>query len=306
MACLLRVVADEIRRVPGQFFRHEKGTRIGISTLAIVTASFVGGIVGGPIVDSLGWRASQWIPLIWIAAGFVAQIFFLPETLYNRRRRMQEGGGPPQARQSLWARYGVSIPKQDIETKHGFLFIASRPLVLFRYPAVILPSFWFGIVFTMMVGVTAVIPIIFEPHYGFSELDVGLASFSGLIGALLGEAWAGPSIDYLTRRAVKRGKEFEPEIVLNAIWPALVAAPAGLIMFGTGIQFSSAWIVPIFGWGLYAFGVEVGTTTMCVSSSSFLPSLPPMLDRWRGTLCAKVRVGAHRGAPSPHSPSSRC
>lgn len=242
-----------------------------MSTLAIVTASFVGGIVGGPIVDGLGWRASQWIPLIWIAAGFVAQIFLLPETIYHRSRHLPSSsaaGMSPPVKRSMWAQYGVSVPKQDMEREHGFWFIATRPFVLFRYPAVILPSIWFGIVFSMMVGITAVIPLIFEPQFGFSELDVGLASFSGLIGALLGEAWAGPSINYLTRRVTMRGKEFKPEIVLGALWPALIAAPGGLVMFGTSIQFGSAWITPLIGWGLYSFGVEVGTTTMCVQPLS--------------------------------------
>ncbi|KAJ5113855.1 hypothetical protein N7456_002389 [Penicillium angulare] len=244
------------------FFRHEKGKKIGISTLAIVVSPFLGTIIGGPIIEnkSLGWRASQWIPLICMGAGFIMQIFFLPETIYIREAgntSVMEAKNP-----TLWARYGIHIPKRREEKQHSFLFIATRPFVLFKYPAVMLSAFWFGIAYMMHVGITAEIPLVFEAQYNFSVLDVGLTGFSGLIGALVGEAYAGPTIDVITKRRMAQGDEWRPEYRLQAIWPALIAVPGGLIMFGASLQFGHAWITPLVGQAIYIFGIEVATTVM--------------------------------------------
>jgi hypothetical protein len=225
-------------------------------------APFAGGIIGGAIIDnkSLGWRWSQWISLIFMGAGLLAQIFFVPETIYIRDSAFSSGT-PTKA--TLWSRYGIHIPKREGDKKHSFTFIATRPFVMFKFPAVTLASFWFGVAYMMHVGITAEIPLIFEPApYNFSVLDVGLSAFSGLIGALIGEAYAGPAIDFIAKRALKQGKEWRPEMRLNAIWPALVAAPAGLLMFGVSIQFGKSWVTPLVGQGIYIFGIEIGTTVM--------------------------------------------
>ncbi|OGE49394.1 hypothetical protein PENARI_c021G10568 [Penicillium arizonense] len=248
------------------FFCHEKGRKIGVSTLAIVVSPFLGTIIGGPIIenDKLGWPASQWIPLIFMGAGFIMQIFFLPETIYVRETRAHPAtiSTSTPGKSTFWDRYGIHIPKRSEEKQHSFLFIATRPFVLFKYPAVMLSAFWFGIAYMMHVGITAEIPLIFEAQYNFSVLGIGLSGFSGLIGALLGEVYAGPSLDLIAKRAMKQGREWRPEYRLKAIWPAVIAVPAGLIMFGTSIQFGKTWITPLIGQAVYIFGIEVATTVI--------------------------------------------
>lgn len=232
-----------------------------MSTLAIVVAPFAGGVIGGAIINgkSLGWQWSQWICLILIGIGFPAQLLFVPETIYIRN-----GINDFQIRGTgLWARYGVHIPKRSAEKQHSFIFIATRPFVMLKYPVVILASWWFGVTYMMHVGITAEIPLLFEAApYNFSVLEVGLTAFSGLIGALIGEAYAGPAIDFIAKRALKHGKDWRPEMRLQAIWPALVMAPAGLIMFGISIQFRIHWISALTGQGFYIFGIEIATTVM--------------------------------------------
>jgi hypothetical protein len=250
-----------------QFFRHEKGKKIRTSTLAIVVAPFAGGIIGGAIIDngSLGWRWSQWVSLILLATGLFAQIIFVPETIYICRTtdggEVAAGQAPVQA--SIWSRYGVHPPKREADKRHSFSFVFTRPFVMFKYPVIVLASFWFGIAYMLHVGITAEIPLIFEPApYNFSVLDVGLSAFSGMIGALLGEAYAGPAIDFIAKKCLKQEKEWRPEMRLKAIWPALAAAPAGLIMFGVSIQYGNTWVAPLVGQGLYIFGIEIATTVM--------------------------------------------
>ncbi|KAI1324051.1 major facilitator superfamily domain-containing protein [Xylariaceae sp. FL0255] len=250
------------------FFRHEKGKKIGISTLAIVVAPFLGTLIGGAIGNNpkLGWRGTQWIPLIFIAFGFVLQIFWLPETIYVREKRDQPSAFGNEAKaennSSLWARYGIRIPKRSAENHHSFLFIATRPFVLLKYPAVLLASFWFAIAYMMHVGITAEIPLIFASKFDFTVIDIGLTGLSGLIGALIGEAFAGPTLDFIAKRSLKNDREWHPEQRLQAIWPALVAVPGGLLIFGATIQFGHSWPPPLVGQALYIFGIEIATTVV--------------------------------------------
>lgn len=230
-------------------------------------APFLGGIIGGAILSdkSLGWRWTLWIPLILMCIGLIAQIFFLPETIYIRNTdgALPDARGPVPAKPTFWGRYGVHIPKRHRDAQHSFWFVFTRPFVMFSYPAVLLSSFWFGVAYMMHVGITAEIPLIFSPPpYNFSELDVGLSAFSGLIGALIGEVFAGPMLDAIAKRSLQRELPWKPELRLQAIWPALVAVPTGLVMFGVSIQFSKSWVPALVGQGIFIFGIEIATTVV--------------------------------------------
>jgi hypothetical protein len=61
---------------------------------------------------------------------------------------------------------------------------------------------------------------------------------------------------------MEHGRKWRPEYRLQAVWPALVAVPTSLLMFGTSLQFGHAWITPLVGQAIYIFGIEVGTTVM--------------------------------------------
>lgn len=134
---------------------------------------------------------------------------------------------------------------------------------MFSYPVVLLSSFWFGVAYMMHVGIAAEIPLIFAPApYNFSELEVGLSAFSGLIDALVGEAFAGPMLDAIAKRSLRRELPWKPELRLQAIWPALVAVPTGLVMFGVSIQFSDSWVPALVGQGIFIFGIEIAPTVV--------------------------------------------
>lgn len=238
----------------------------------------MGGIIGGAILhnDSLDWPWTQWVPLIFQSVGLVSQIFFLPETIYIRNHAacldlpaagVESLSKDLPTQPTFWGRYGVRTPKRSQGTRHSFWSVFRQPFVMFRFPTVTLTSFWFGIAYMMHVGITAEIPLIFAvPPFNFSQLDVGLAAFSGLIGALIGEVFAGPMLDRIALRNSRRkdNRPWKPELRLQAIWPALVTVPIGLMMFGVSIQFSSSWAPALVGQGVYIFGIEVATTVLLV------------------------------------------
>jgi MFS family permease len=61
------------------YFRHQLGRMIGVNTILLVISPFLGGIVGGPIIQHLGWRWSQYISGILMGVAFLAYLFFVPE-----------------------------------------------------------------------------------------------------------------------------------------------------------------------------------------------------------------------------------
>ncbi|CAD6575760.1 MAG: hypothetical protein CYPHOPRED_005795 [Cyphobasidiales sp. Tagirdzhanova-0007] len=249
------------------FFRHEKGAKIGITSIAIVTSPFVGGIIGGTLIQYTSWRWTQWFATITIGVGVVLQVFFVPETIFRRdlKRPYDQapiGTGDLTSWQIAQRRLGFVFPPRD-ENSHGFFLIATRPFVMLTYAPIALASLWFGATYMLHVGITALIPLVFKPApFHFSSFD----AFSGLIAGLIGEVCAGPVNDLIVKRNAKKILEWCPERRLQANWTAVVLAPIGLILFGVFVDqkhhYVHSWGPPLLGQIFYIWGIEVATTVL--------------------------------------------
>ena len=95
---------------------------------------------------------------------------------------------------------------------------------MFAYPAVVLPSFWFGVANMTEVGNTAGFALNFglDTHWKFNLAQVGFCYFSGVIGAGIGELFGGPLCDLLTKYTMRRGQVWKPERLLHLVWTGLV------------------------------------------------------------------------------------
>ena len=47
------------------FFLHERGWWMGLYIVFIQAGAFLGALLSGFIIDSLGWRWHFWVPLVW-------------------------------------------------------------------------------------------------------------------------------------------------------------------------------------------------------------------------------------------------
>jgi MFS family permease len=65
--------------VKDMYFRHQLGKMVGINTILLVISPFSGGIIGGPILEHLGWRWSQWISGVLMFVALFGYIFLAPE-----------------------------------------------------------------------------------------------------------------------------------------------------------------------------------------------------------------------------------
>jgi MFS family permease len=247
------------------FFRHDRGKKIGITSVFIVTAPYFGSIIGGCIISdaALGWRWTQWLSGILIGVGLIIQLFLLPETIYVRH----DGGEVDTSDQTkskfkLFRLIGIHKPINS--TGNSLLKNAYLPFKQFSLIYIFIPCFWFGVCYMSHVGITALLPLIYEePPYYFDARGVGLGGgVSGLIGALVGEAVAGPYVDYIARKAENSNSGYSPEKRLVATIGGLVTCPVGLLVFGLCIQFTNSWVVPLIGQSIYIFGIEILTTTL--------------------------------------------
>lgn len=73
------------------FFEHERGQKVGLWVLAIDMGLLVGPLIGG-FVNLAGYRWIQWLTAIMFGVIFVAEVVFLPETLYPRDLLTEELG----------------------------------------------------------------------------------------------------------------------------------------------------------------------------------------------------------------------
>jgi MFS family permease len=234
------------------YFQHQLGKMVGINTLWLVISPFSGGIIGGPVLQNLGWRWSQWISGIIMGVALAGYIFLVPEVtsaffhiLVSDRRLIWVCRAYMSEKKALLIRlYGVfENPTADTNTL-SYLFSPdhspcfSIPLYCFLVYGKIqnspkhkpcLISSRFGIAYMVHVGITSNISLIFEgKQFHFSIIQAGLSFFSGLIGAFTGELFAGPVVDYLAKRSLKTGAVWVPELRFRAIWLGLFMMPVSL------------------------------------------------------------------------------
>jgi hypothetical protein len=86
------------------------------------------------------------VAAILIGVGMLLQVFFLPETVYVRNDARAEEGSSQSFLSRVFRKAGFRIPKRDPTNSHSFFFVFSRPIVMLTFPAVLLPSLWFGVV----------------------------------------------------------------------------------------------------------------------------------------------------------------
>lgn len=86
--CLALVQAVGAGTISDLFVQEERGTAMGIYYLGPLMGPFLAPILGGVVAQVWGWRATQWLMVIFLGCNVVLILFVLPETL---RRQDTEG-----------------------------------------------------------------------------------------------------------------------------------------------------------------------------------------------------------------------
>lgn len=145
--------------------------------------------------------------MIWELTG----VFLVPETIWTPKPA--DYVPDLTAKKPLGERLGFKKPHPAESWAATF----KHPYMMFAYPAVLLPSFWFSLCYMAEVCNTAGFPLNFGKgsQYNFNTQQVGFCSFSGFIGASLAEWTAGPVCDFVAKRHLRSGQKWRPEVLLK-------------------------------------------------------------------------------------------
>ncbi|GJP94945.1 MFS general substrate transporter [Aspergillus niger] len=285
--------------ISDMFFLHEKGSRMGINSILLVISPYVGGVAGGSIAynKSLGWRWSMYIAAILYATQFIAQIFLgnksshptniivvtfaylfipplisVPETIYTRNENAAATSQTPDSKPNAFLSL-LKFRTPKVRENETWAQTFRKPYKMFAYPAVVLPSFWFGVANMTEVGNTAGFALNFglDTHWHFNLAQVGFCYFSGITGAGIGELFGGPLCDLLTKYTMRRGQVWKPERLLHLVWTGLATVSAGLLLYGLELEFGDSWASALTGIGLFTFGQEIMVTVLLTYMTECYP-----------------------------------
>jgi MFS family permease len=219
---------------------------IGISVFLIspFVGPVLGPIVGGFVTETIGWRWTIWILLIFAACVVPFQIL-APETygpfiLTKKAKRLQKEGKnviPPKSRRF------AAVMAIALKRPPRMLFTEILVFLIALYA-----SFLFGLLFFFFLAY----PLTFGPIYGFNLGSRGLA----FIGIGLGTVSGNISFIYLFQWFHKK-KAFSN--LMNAfLGPPMIGSvmlPISLFWFGWTARKGVHWIVPIIAGFPFGFSM---------------------------------------------------
>ncbi|EXJ56094.1 hypothetical protein A1O7_09025 [Cladophialophora yegresii CBS 114405] len=218
-------------------------SRVGINMLK------TGPIAGAFISQDLKWRWIFWI--LTIAAGVVtvACLFFLRESyapvlLARKAAKLRT--------------HADSAPSVAADLKPGAALLNAllRPAKMFFLSTIVLVSvLYMSIIYGYLYLLFTTLTEVYEDTYGFSTGIAGL-SFLGLgVGMVFGLGVFGATSDKRMRKKKEEVGEVEPEFHLQALIPAAVCIPVGLVWYGWSAEKKVHWIMPILGTAWVGFAM---------------------------------------------------
>lgn len=243
---------------------EQRGSKNGVWTQMVAIGPPLGGLIGGPLVQRVGWEWAEWLVAILSFAQTASYILTCPETSVEHRRLNGLG--------AFYPREYFVLPKRI----PGRLRLGSflEPLLFIQSSPVTLVAVAYGITFAIISpGMTAILPLALREVYDFGAIQQGLFFLGPLIGVVLGERVAGPGSDWMMNRerrlAARIGQPARLESRLYVAVPGLILSVAGVLIFGFTLKHRTHWIGPCLGHAISSFGLQLVTTpfkTYCVDS----------------------------------------
>ena len=201
-------------------------------------------------------------------------LIFLPETLFDRRRVMENDQTPPETESELRHEKHSDVRINKIETYPKFTFARSlrmntnrggylrqfgRPWLTLRLPGVWMVMLQYGGLVGGIVTITTIGPsILAAPPYLWGK-NAGLLSAGGIIGTVLGGLFTVLFADSQLKRQAKHDSHglAEPESRLPIMIPSLFMATTGLLMFGFCAEYPAPgrWVGLEVGFGMLCFAL---------------------------------------------------
>ncbi|KZO98485.1 putative MFS transporter [Calocera viscosa TUFC12733] len=291
-----------VQLVNDVFFLHERGKRIGYYTFCLCMGATGPFYAGYMLAGGYSWRLYFYVEIAFAGALLLAAFFFVEETGYKRvapeesqaqalTSGIQSIDGPTKELPSEFVEVTPIIPARKsflqtlkpwsfIDHQVPFVMTMIRPFTYFVVPAVL----WVITTYGICIGLGAVtfnytFPLkITAPPYSWSETNSGLIAVASIIGYSLATPFASSSDLVAAHLTRKNGGVREAEMRLSVMLPAMLIAPAGLILYGIAAQNDLHWFAYFAGvametWGSYFYF----TFTLTYAIDSYYANTSEML-----------------------------
>ncbi|GAK67647.1 MFS multidrug transporter [Moesziomyces antarcticus] len=242
----------------------ERGSAMGMYSLAPLLGPAIGPIVGGWIVQELGqWRWIFWVSSIYGGLTAFIGLFLLPETyapeiLKRKARKLRKETGNEQLH-TIYEKQDSS--KWYLRLRHNLV----RPFVLLTtQPIIQVFAVYMAILYGCMYILLTVFPQVFGTIYNEEPGIASLNYISLAIGFTIGGQVGGRVVDYSYRTLSAREADGKgrPEFKLPLLMVTSSLFPAGLLIYGWTAAYKVHWIAPNIGAALFAAGA-MGTFLVC-------------------------------------------
>lgn len=238
----------------------QRGKSFALATFIPLLGPAIGPIVGGVITERIGWR---W--LFWVLAAFDAFLIFLTfiffrethgQTILRRKaRKLRQQTG-----RNHRTDFELSSPSLPRRLRVGL----TRPYrLLITQPILQLLSLLLAYNFGILYIVLSTFATMWIDRYHQSQQSSGLNYLALVIGYTIAAQIGGPATDAIwARLKQKHGGSTRPEYRVPLMIPGVLLIPAGLLIYGWGVQQKLSWAVPDVGIGVFGCGNILATQAM--------------------------------------------
>lgn len=280
------------------FYEYERGQKVGLWVLAIDQGLLFGPLIGG-FMNMVDQYWVQWLNATMFGVVLVAEILFLPETLYPRNQMLVK---MPYA-ESMSVVVVVDVEKTDLRPSVAQDVAFKRTLQLpflnvAPVPGMQHPKVWDALVrflqtwkyaavsgticiysFGWYWWILSIITYIPTAYVQYKPEIQGLLFIGLILGTCFAEAFCSGSLsDWLVKRMTKKNDGVKvAEMRLWLAYPASLMTAIGLVLWGISIDKGYHWIV--------------GQVAFFLSKFLALSARRAMLTRWRS--CGRDPDGQH-------------
>lgn len=156
------------------FSLKQRGKAMSIFCFGIYFGPLLGPVIGGALTTtSATWRAAFWFCTAYAAMACILVAFLLPET-YRDGKLSDDIGSTHAADNDI--RQGIhdskdtsSMAAAATRSKPSLWTILAQPLIMLRYPHVLLASSVFAIALSCLLVVETLLPVLLSKHYNLSS-----------------------------------------------------------------------------------------------------------------------------------------
>ncbi|GAB7353630.1 hypothetical protein MBLNU459_g4044t2 [Dothideomycetes sp. NU459] len=271
-----------VQLVNDVFFLHERGRRIGYYTVCLCWGSTGPLYAGYMLAGGYSWRLYFYVEFAFACALLILAFLFVEETSFKR----QNSTSPESADSTVLAddKSGHHVehvervesiavmypprrpflqtlkPWSGVDHDAALFLTMGRSFTYFLVPSVL----WVVTSFGIYIGLGALafnytFPILVtSAPYNWDRNNAGLIALGNLVGYALAVPFASSSDRLAARLTKKNGGIREAEMRLGVLLPAVVVAPAGLVVYGLTAEHKLHWFgyfagVAMVDWGSLFF-----------------------------------------------------